>query len=135
MSPQPGRALKGGTDRRQRRHPRYRSEFPVTLTLLSGNQRQLMEAYCRDLSAAGIGVLLAAEVALGEVVGLRFSVPGLSAPGLDSWDVRAVLRHRRGYHYGFEFLSLSDQQGKALAGYLSGLDRADSDIEARFRKQ
>jgi c-di-GMP-binding flagellar brake protein YcgR len=94
-----------------------------------------MEAYCRDLSAAGIGVLLAAEVALGEVVGLRFSVPGLSAPGLDSWDVRAVLRHRRGYHYGFEFLSLSDQQGKALAGYLSGLDRADSDIEAQFRKQ
>ena len=135
MSSQPGKALKRATDRRQRRYPRYRSEFPITLTLLAGDQHQHMEAHCRDLSAAGIGVLLAAELALGEVVGLRFSVPGLSVPGLESWDVRAVLRHRRGYHYGFEFLSLSDQQGKALAGYLPGLDRADSETDARLRSE
>ena len=122
MSSQPGKALKRETERRRRRHPRYRSEFPVTVTVLSGQERQQFDAHCRDLSEAGIGALVAAEFTLGEVVSLAFSLPG--AP--QSWEVRAVLRHRRGYHYGFEFLALSDQQGEALAEYLPGLDRADS---------
>lgn len=70
---------------------------------------------------AGIGVLLAAELNLGEVVALAFAPPGSS----ESWELRAVLRHRRGYHYGFEFLSLSGQQGDVLRKYLPGLERAD----------
>ncbi len=122
MSSQSGQVLKRETERRRRRYPRYRSEFPVFVTLLSGEERQQFDAHCRDLSQAGIGVLVAAELAMGEVVSLVFSLPGVPQP----WDVRAVLRHRRGYHYGFEFLALSDQQCKALAGYLPGLERADS---------
>ena len=130
MSSPPGRATRRTTERRHRRYPRYRSEFPVTLTLFSGEEHRCLQAHCRDLSAAGIGVLIAEELTLGEVVRLAFAVPGL-----ESWEVRAVLRHRRGYHYGFEFLSLSEQQGKALAGYLPALDRADSDSDAQLRKQ
>ena len=130
MSSQPGKAVKRVTERLKRRFPRYRSVFPVVLTIFSGGQHQSLEAHCRDLSAAGIGVLLAEELALGEVVALTFSLPGL-----ESWNVRAVLRHRRGYHYGFEFLSLSDQQGKALANYLPGLDRTDPEADGASSKQ
>lgn len=130
MSSQPGKAVKQATERRKRRFPRYRAAFPVALTVLSGGQHQSLEAHCRDLSAAGIGVLLASELALGEVVALTFSLPGL-----ESWDVRAVLRHRRGYHYGFEFLSLSDQQGKALAGYLPGLEHTDPEADGSTSKR
>jgi len=130
MPSQPARAVTRANERRRRRFPRYRCEFPVTLTLLSAGQQQSVEAHCRDLSAAGIGLLVAEELGLGEVVALSFSLPGLS-----SWKIRAVLRHRRGYHYGFEFLSLSREQGKALAEYLPGLVRADSDSDAAFRKQ
>jgi hypothetical protein len=122
MSSQPGRAPKREIERRRRRHARYRSESPVTVTLLSGQERQQFGAHCRDLSEAGIGVLVAAEFTLGEVVSLSFSLPDTPEP----WEVRAVLRHRRGYHYGFEFLALSDEQGKALTAYLPGLERADS---------
>ena len=125
MSPQPGKAFKIATGRRQRRYPRYRSEFPVTVTLLSEGKHESLSGHCKDLSEAGIGVLIAAELKLGEVAALAFSVPRIPEP----WDVRAVLRHRRGYHYGFEFLSLSDHQNRRLAGYLPGLDRADWDIE------
>jgi c-di-GMP-binding flagellar brake protein YcgR len=124
MSSQPGKALKHVSERRRRRFPRYRADFAVTLTMFSGAEHQSLRAHCRDLSAAGIGILLAAELPLGEVVALTFSVPGL-----ESWKVRAVLRYRRGYQYGFEFLSLSDVQVKALAGYLPSLERADSDSE------
>jgi c-di-GMP-binding flagellar brake protein YcgR len=129
MSSQPGKAPKRATERRQRRFPRYRSEFPLTLTLFSGGEHQSLQAHCRDLSTAGIGILLAAELPLGEVVALAFSVPGL-----ESWKVRAVLRQRRGYHYGFEFLSLSEEQGQALAEYLPKLERTDSEGGTSLRR-
>jgi hypothetical protein len=124
MSPQPGKALfKRPPDRRHRRYPRFRSEFPVRVTLLSGEEHQHLDAHCKDLSKAGIGVLIAAELHLGEVASLGFSIPGVA----ETWDVRAVLRHRRGYHYGFEFLSLSEQQCKSLGSHLPSLERADND--------
>jgi c-di-GMP-binding flagellar brake protein YcgR len=122
MSSQPGNAAKRAPERRKRRYPRYRSEFPVRVTLFSGEEHQFLDAHCRDLSAAGIGMLLAAELTPGEVVELSFS-----PPGLDHFRIRAVLRHRRGYHYGFEFLSLSEQQSNVVSGYLANLERADSD--------
>jgi c-di-GMP-binding flagellar brake protein YcgR len=129
MTTQPAKALKSRSERRQRRYARYRVEFPVALTLFSGTEHQQIGAHCRDLSEAGIGVLIAAEVPMGEVAALSFTLPGLA----EAWDVRAVLRHRRGYHYGFEFLSLSDQQNQVLLKYLPGLQRADRDSGASLR--
>ena len=95
----------------------------MSVGIFSGEQHDHLDAHCRDLSEAGIGALIAAELSLGEVFSLRFTLPNSS----QSWEVRAVMRHRRGYHYGFEFLSLSAAQKEALTGYLSGLERADSD--------
>src|SRR5271166_1069319 len=92
-------------DRRRRRHPRYGGDFNVTVSHLLGNHYQKLEGHCRDLSEAGIGILLAAELNGGEVTGLLFTLPGSALP----WDVRAVVRYRRGYHYGFEFLSLTTE--------------------------
>lgn len=123
MSSQPGKAPQRNIDRRRRRYPRYRAEFPVTVGVFSGEEHKRLDGHCRDLSEAGIGVLIAAELNLGEVVSLAFSLPGMA----QSWGVPGVLRHRRGYHYGFEFLSLSDQQKTALADHVRGLDRADSE--------
>lgn len=82
-----------------------------------------MEGRCRDLAEAGIGILIAAEFPLGEVVSLAFSLPNTA----QAWTVRAVLRQRRGYHYGLEFLSLSAAQVEELRRYLPSLKRADSD--------
>jgi c-di-GMP-binding flagellar brake protein YcgR len=91
MSSQPGKALKPLAERRQRRHPRYRVEFPVTVFLLSEGERRRVDAHSRDLSVAGIGMLIAGDLSLGEVAALNFTLPGSSQP----WDVRAVLRYRR----------------------------------------
>src|SRR5947209_14335895 len=121
MSSQPGKATTATTDRRRRRYPRHRSEFGVAVTWLSGNQYQTLDARCKDLSEAGIGVLLAAEVPIGEVVSLNFCLPSLNEP----WDVRAVLRHRRGFHYGFEFLSMVRERSSSLKQYIQTLPRAD----------
>ena len=108
-------------DRRRRRHPRYRADFRVGVNHLLGHQYQKLDGHCRDLSRAGIGILVAAELNTGEVAGLSFSLPGSDV----KWEVRGVVRHRRGYHYGFEFLSLTGEQQKALAGYFKGLEPID----------
>jgi hypothetical protein len=123
MSVKPGRAKTSVvTGRRLRRHPRYRSSFPVGVTFLTEGSYRQLAAHCKDLSKAGIGVLLAAELTLGEVASLNFALPGAH-----TWELRAVLRHRRGYHYGFEFFSLTQEQIESLATYLKGLNRADTD--------
>ncbi len=123
MSAKPGRAFINAPGRRLRRNPRYRSSFPVLVTLLAADRYESLQAHCKDLSEAGIGVLLAAELASGEVVSLNFTLPGLHA----AWDVRGILRHRRGYHYGFEFFSLTREQTGTLKQLILGLERADFD--------
>jgi hypothetical protein len=57
----------------------------------------------------------------GEVAGLSFSLPGSAVP----WQVRAVVRYRRGYQYGFEFLSLTGEQQASLNSYFNGLEPID----------
>jgi c-di-GMP-binding flagellar brake protein YcgR len=125
MSAQPAKAPNRVADRRQRRYPRFRSEFPVTVSLFSGREHENLNAHCRDLSQGGIGMLIAADLNVGEVASLVFSLPTLPQP----WNLRAVLRCRRGYQYGFEFLALSPQQSQALAEYFPTLERSDSDFE------
>jgi hypothetical protein len=93
----------------------------VTVSYLLENQYHNLEGHCRDLAEAGIGILLAAELNSGEVTGLRFLLPGAALP----WAVRAVVRYRRGYHYGFEFLSLTNEQLQTLKHHLKGLKPAD----------
>jgi PilZ domain len=107
-------------DRRRRRHPRYRGGFRVSVSYLHGDQYRKLEGHCRDLSEAGIGILLAAEMNGGEVVVLSFSIAG-STP----WEVRAVVRYRRGFHYGFEFLSLKPGQQDLLKSHLKSLEAMD----------
>jgi hypothetical protein len=107
-------------ERRRRRHPRYRDDFGVAVTLLLGSHYQKIDGHCRDLSEAGIGLLLATDLKVGDVAGLSFSLRD-SIP----WEVRAVLRYRRGYHYGFEFLSLTVAQQEFLRAYLKNLQAID----------
>ena len=121
MSSQPGKARTASPERRHRRYPRYRSDFAVMTSVFAGTQYQKLEGRCRDLSEAGMGVLLAAELPMGEVVSLNFSLPGST----DNWEIRAVLRHRRGFHYGFEFLSLTRERLTVLKKHVEGLSRAD----------
>lgn len=90
------------------------------MTFLSGNKHQQLEGRCKDLSEAGIGILVASELSVGEVVGLRFTV-GEMLPR----ELRAVLRHRRGYHYGFEFLSLTAEQQNSLREHVKSLTQID----------
>jgi c-di-GMP-binding flagellar brake protein YcgR len=120
----PAQAPKPATsriDRRRRRYPRHRGDFQVSVTFFEDDQPKNVQGQCRDLSQAGIGILLAAELKAAEVASLSFNLPGSTAV----WDVRGVVRYRHGYHYGFEFLSLQREQQEFLTSYLKTLPIVD----------
>lgn len=121
MSASTPKPAKNPSERRRRRHPRYQSDFRVAVTHLLGDSYQKLEGHSKDLSQAGIGILLAAELSVGEVTSLSFSISGSTA----AWVVRAVVRYRRGYHYGFEFLSLTSDQQEWLKSYVIDLQPLD----------
>ncbi len=121
MSSQAGRVSTNQAERRRRRYPRYYAEFPVTVTILIGSQYQNLQGHCKDVSEAGIGLLIASDLTTGEVASLGFQLPGAAG----AWEVRAVLRYRRGYHYGFEFLMLEPERTKYLQEYVQKLPAAD----------
>ena len=120
MPARPARA-KVKDERLHRKYPRFRTGFPVGLCLLTDGQYRNLQGHCKDLSGAGIGVLISTELKIGEVASLSFCLPGTQ----QSCEIRAVLRHRHGHHYGFEFLSLSSLQDRLIQQHLKGLDRVD----------
>jgi hypothetical protein len=123
MSAKAGAAAIADPNRRVRRHPRYRCNFPVTVTLFAGDSYRRLGAHCRDLSRAGMGILVAEELTPGDVVSLNFCFPGSA----HTWEIRAIVRHRRGYHYGIEFVTITKELGKEIREFAKGLDPALED--------
>ena len=68
-----------------------------------------------------MGMLLAAELSMGDVAALSLCFPELDSP----LELRAVVRYRHGYQYGFEFLSLTDEQKEMLKKFLHGRQEVD----------
>jgi PilZ domain len=106
-------------DRRRRKTPRFYASFPVVVVTLSDNGYTHLQGQAQDLSEAGIGVLLAAELSQGEVVTLGFTVTPIL------FELRAVVRHRRACRYGLEFLGLSLEQKVQIAEFVKDLPSAD----------
>jgi hypothetical protein len=104
-------------ERRRRRHIRFFCDFAITLICFHGDKYQTLQGRARDLSKAGIGLLIAAELKVGDVVELKFTLPGSTR----TWKIRAVTRYGRGCQYGFEFLSLLDEQSGLLQTFLKTL--------------
>ena len=116
----PKRAAKA-VDRRKRRCARYRADFRLSVNYLHGDHYQTVEGHSRNLSEAGIGMLLAAELSIGDVAALGLCLPELASP----LELRAVVRYRHGYQYGFEFLSLTDEQKEMLKKFLHGREEVE----------
>lgn len=91
----------------------------MVVVALSERGYEHLQGQSQDLSEAGIGILVAAELAMGDVVSLGFNLSQVL------FEVRAVVRHRRTCRYGLEFLGLSVDQKAWLAHYVKNLPAAD----------
>ena len=94
-----------------RRYKRFLLDARIAVSRVG--QRYPLYGRTLGISEAGISALLAAELGVGESVHLEFALPKASK----RLDVRAVIRNRTGARYGFEFLSLSEEQREAISDF------------------
>jgi hypothetical protein len=87
-----------------RRWQRYRLNVPIRLIHTHEGKTKIMSGRGNDMSEGGVLVFAGMELKTGDEVAIEFTPPFSAGP------VRAkgVVRHRRGYNYGIEFLLEND---------------------------
>jgi hypothetical protein len=97
---------KAGIRRRQRR----RLNIPVCLIVERPDKVLLVNARFRDISDDGVAIFAGVELAIDSEVQLEFTPPFYRGP----LRVRAVVRNRRKYVYGLEFLPRDGEEEQTL---------------------
>lgn len=115
-TPQPG--AKPSPERAVfRRWQRYRLNLPIRLIFSHDGTTKIMSGRGNDMSEGGVLVFAGMELKTGDEVAIEFTPPFSAGPVR----ARGVVRHRRGYNYGIEFIidSKADQeQTEKLRGLL-----------------
>jgi PilZ domain len=88
-----------------RRYQRYEFETDLTATIPGVERSEMTRGCSLNINEAGIAALFAMEWDIGVSVHLQFSVPFATAPVR----VRAVVRNRTSYRYGFEFVDVAPE--------------------------
>jgi len=97
-----------------RRWQRYRLNIPIRLIYTHEGTSKIVSGRGNDMSEGGVLVFAGLELKAGDAVAIEFTPPFSAGP------VRAkcIVRHRRGYSYGIEFVQETD---------------ADKELTERFR--
>jgi len=96
--------------RKMRRFPRYQLDGRMLVHVFREGVNSTIWGRSTMLGKEGVGGTLTGDLQLGEVVGLEFTVP-LCAQAVK---LRAIVRYRNGFQYGFEFLAIDSQQREAI---------------------
>jgi hypothetical protein len=88
-----------------RRWPRLKIRVPVTVIIRRPNKTVYVDGRGTDLNEGGIAVFAGAELGVGEEVEISFTPPYHGEPLV----ARTIVRNRRGYTYGMEFVGESKE--------------------------
>jgi hypothetical protein len=91
-----------------RRHPRFKWQAAIRVYSRSAG---LLKGHTLDISEAGVSAMLRLEPPVGEVVQLEFELPTGSVA------IRALVRHKTAFRYGFQFVE-PDPEGAIKAACL-----------------
>jgi TonB family protein len=97
----------------RRRIPRYSVAIPVDITVLRSGASASIPGRSLDLGEGGVAAVLAAELQLGEWVGVQFQLPNAA----QALQTKAVVRHHNQLRCGFEFLGLSPDQRSMIRSW------------------
>jgi hypothetical protein len=103
------------TPRVERRRMR-RSGLDRRLCVNSIHQGKPSAVYgrIRDISEDGLGAVIPCTLPIGQEVTLEFSIDGD-----EDTEVKAVVRHRKSFHYGFEFNNADLSIRRAIANFVA----------------
>ena len=95
---------------KERRFRRYTVDMRVQAQVFRAGALNTAWGRSWEMGEDGMSGTLTAEMEPGDVVSLEFTLPNSREP----MRVRAVVRHRTGYRYGFEFLTVTDVQREQM---------------------
>lgn len=119
----------GSGGRLERSNPRYGVHVPLEVTVLRSGIADRVPGRSVDLSERGVAVVLAAELAAGEAVGLELQLPEQAQ--LHRW--RAVVRYQDKLRCGMEFAGLSAEQRAAIRDCTEKLKPVREQVLPSFR--
>jgi hypothetical protein len=106
-------ALKDSDDdqnhsRRKERRAMRRCYFDSLVKVKRSDGKKTIFGRTRDVSELGLGAVIPESLSRGETVTLEFNVEDLKLK------VSAIVRHRQGFHHGFELIGLKEEESEAL---------------------
>ena len=93
-----------------RRWSRLKIHVPVTVVVRKQEKTVFVQARGQDLNEGGIGVFVGTELRIGELVEISFTPPYQGNP----MTARTIVRNRRGYTYGMEFITDNKEDQKKV---------------------
>jgi TonB family protein len=96
----------------QRNSPRHSINVPVDLIALRFGVPENLPGRCTDISEAGVGAVVAGEMAAGQQVAVELRLPNVGVP----MRARALVRYQSRLRCGLEFVGLSAEQ-RAMIRY------------------
>lgn len=98
------------SSRTMRQFPRFQLDVRMLVHVFRDGNMSTVWGRSTSLGREGIGATLTGEMDIGEVVGLEFTVPLSPHPV----KLRAIVRYKNGFQYGFEFLAVDGKQRDAI---------------------
>ncbi len=98
----------------QRLFPRRPLNVPLDLIALRSGIPETLPGRCTDLSEAGVGVVVAGELAAGQQVAVALRLPNSGA----SIRARALVRYQSQSQYGLVFVGLTAEQRAAIRHWI-----------------
>ena len=90
--------------------------FLIDLRLVV-RSKSTLHGRTKNLGEGGLGATVAGDIPLGEFVELQFQVPESPDPLV----IRAEVRYRQGFQYGFKFIDATDDQLVIIRNTVRGL--------------
>ena len=98
----------------QRVFPRHTINVPLDLIALRSGVPENLPGRCTDLSEAGVGAVVAGELATGQQVVIELRLPNVGVPVR----ARAMVRYQSRLRCGLEFAGLSVEQREMIRYWL-----------------
>jgi len=109
---------------------RYPINVPLDLIALRSGVPENLPGRCTDLSEAGVGAVVAGELAAGQQVAVELRLPNMGVPVR----ARALVRYQSQLHCGFEFVGLSVEQREMIRYWV--YQSASQPVDSRdFKKE
>jgi c-di-GMP-binding flagellar brake protein YcgR len=108
LGTQAGQAHATGDDRRFT--ARFKVDLKVRVQIRSGSTSRTVHGQASDISNGGLALYLPADLTVGETIELEFILPYTTS----SVTTLAVVRNRRSYQYGVEYVNLLPSAGAAI---------------------